>query len=104
MSKDIQANNRLAIFEDVEIRRILVGEEWYYSVVDVIKVLTDSSNPRNYWSTLKKRELDNGIELSTNCVQLKLVATDRKKRPTDSPEIQREIIQDSTSENKELED
>lgn len=83
MSKDIQENNRLAIFEDMEIRRILVGDEWYYSVVDVVKVLTDSSNPRNYWSTLKKRELANGVELSTNCVQLKLTAADGKKRPTD---------------------
>lgn len=75
--------NKLAIFEDTEIRRILVGDEWYYSVVDVVSALTSSSNPRNYWSTLKKRELKYGIELSTNCVQLKLPANDGKKYLTD---------------------
>lgn len=75
--------NKLAIFEDTEIRRILVGDEWYYSVVDVVYALTSSSNPRNYWSMLKKRELRHGIELSTNCVQLKLPSRDGKKYLTD---------------------
>lgn len=75
--------NKIQLFEDEDIRRILVGDDWYFSVVDVVGFLTDSSNPRNYWSTLKKRELDHGVELSTNCVQLKLEAADGKKRPTD---------------------
>ena len=82
-AKVAQPIDRLAIFEDKEIRRILVGDEWYYSVVDVIGALTDSSNPRNYWSTLKSRELENGVELSTICVQLKLKSTDGKKYATD---------------------
>ena len=64
-------SNRLAIFEDAEIRRILVGDDWFYSVVDVVRALTDSSSPRNYWSSLKKREFESsGIQLSTFCVQL----------------------------------
>jgi DNA-damage-inducible protein D len=86
MEKRIAAEgegNRLAIFEGSEIRRILVDGEWYYSVVDIIKALTDSDNPRNYWSMLKSRELENGIELSTICVQLKLVSADGKKYSTD---------------------
>jgi DNA-damage-inducible protein D len=64
MEKRIAAEgegNRLAIFEGSEIRRILVDGKWYYSVVDIIKALTDSDNPRNYWSMLKSRELENGI-------------------------------------------
>ena len=76
-------NNRIALFEDSEIRRISVGDEWYYSVVDVIKALTDSNNPRNYWNMLKSRELEIGVELYTICVQLKLMANDGKKRLTD---------------------
>lgn len=81
--KKTASDNKLAIFEDKEIRRILVGEDWYYSVVDVVGALTDSDNPRNYWSTLKAREEDNGVELSTICVQLKLESKDGKKRLTD---------------------
>ncbi len=59
------------------------NNEWYFSVIDVVEVLTDSANPRNYWSMLKAREAENGIELSTNCVQLKLIAEDGKSRETD---------------------
>jgi len=73
----------LVVFESKKIRRTWFNDEWYYSVVDVIAVLTDSDNPRNYWSMLKKRELKAGIELSTNCVQLKLIASDGKLRGTD---------------------
>ena len=86
MKKDIEkvsGSNKLAIFEGAEIRRISVDGEWYYSVVDVIKALTDSDNPRNYWSMLKSRESQNGIELSTICVQLKLQSSDGKKYVTD---------------------
>lgn len=81
--KTEEGRNKLAIFQDSEIRRILVGNEWYYSVVDVIGALTDSTNPRSYWSKLKERELENGIELSTICQQLKLISKDGKKRRTD---------------------
>ena len=75
--------NKLVVFQNTKIRRIWHSEEWYFSVVDVIEALADSNNPRNYWSMLKKRELDAGIELSTNCVQLKLEAPDGKLRETD---------------------
>ena len=61
------------LFEDKEIRSIWDSEkeEYYFSVIDVISVLTDSNNPRNYWNMLKSRLDDEGSELYTNCVQLK---------------------------------
>ena len=58
-------------------------EKWYFSVVDVIAVLTESANSRNYWNMLKSRELEHGVDLYTNCVQLKLQAEDGKLRLTD---------------------
>ena len=66
----------LIVFQDKNIRRLWHNNAWYFSVVDVVHALTDSDNPRNYWSMLKKREADVGIELSTNCVQLKLPAAE----------------------------
>jgi len=77
-------NNALAVFEGKQIRRIWHNEEWYFSVVDVVGALTDSSNPRNYWNMLKIREKEtSNVELYTNCVQLKLLAEDGKLRETD---------------------
>lgn len=65
------------------IRKTWHNNEWFFSVVDIVRVLTESNNPRNYWNMLKSRESENGIELSTNCVQLKLIAEDDKLRETD---------------------
>ncbi len=75
--------NKLVVFEGKNIRRIWHNNEWYFSVIDVVEVLTDSANPRNYWHMLKKRELESGVELSTICVQLKLLSTDGKNYETD---------------------
>lgn len=58
-------------------------QKWYFSVVDVIAVLTDSSNPQTYWRVLKKRLLDEGNESVTNCNGLKMVAADGRMRMTD---------------------
>ena len=59
-------------------------EEWYFSVVDVVEILTDSVNPRDYWFKMKQRvTLEDGIELSTICRQFKLIAPDGKMRETD---------------------
>ncbi|VVB81462.1 Uncharacterised protein [uncultured archaeon] len=76
-------NKALVVFQDKKIRRIWHDNEWYFSVVDVVEALTDSPNPRNYWNMLKARESENGIELYTFCVQLKLPAEDGKLRETD---------------------
>src|SRR3989338_10209471 len=77
------ANKHLVVFQDKKIRRVLYQNEWYFSVIDVVQALTESNNPRNYWSMIKARELENQIELSTFCVHLKLVAEDGKLRETD---------------------
>lgn len=77
-------NNKLEtisnLFEGKEIRSIWDSEkeEYYFSVVDIIGALTDSNNPRKYWSVLKIRLKREGSELTTNCSQLKLKSTDGK--------------------------
>ena len=73
------------LFEDKEIRSIWNAEkeDYYFSVVDVISALTDSKNSRNYWNMLKSRMSDEGSQVYTNCVQLKMKATDGKMRNTD---------------------
>ncbi len=82
--KENEGETHIAIFNGKSIRRKLVDNKWFFSVVDIVGVLTDSDNPRNYWSMLKQREKESsGIELSTNCVQLKLIAEDGKLRETD---------------------
>ena len=89
MEKD--NNNKLEtilnLFEGKEIRSIWDAdkEDYYFSVVDVISVLTDSNNPRNYWNMLKKRMTEEErSELSTKCVQLKMMSKDGKQRETDT--------------------
>ena len=79
-------NDKIQIFEDKKIRTAWneETEEWYFSVVDVIGVLTDSPNPNNYWKVLKKRLKDEGNESVTNYNQLKLKShKDGKKYKTD---------------------
>ncbi len=82
-------NNTIQLFEDKKIRTAWdeTNEEWYFSIVDVIGVLTDQPTPRSastYWAVLKKRLKDEGAnELLTNCKQLKMTAADGKKRLTD---------------------
>ena len=68
-------NDKIQIFEDKKIRTAWneETEEWYFSVVDVVGVLTDSPNPNNYWKILKKRLKDEENEsVTTKCNQLKL--------------------------------
>lgn len=82
-------NNKLEtisnLFEGKEIRSIWnsENEEYYFSVVDVISVLTESKDPSHYWRTLKSRMLQEGNETVTNCDTLKLKAKDGKMRYTD---------------------
>ena len=75
----------IKLFESKKVRTIWLEEEqkWFFSVVDIVGVLTDSVNPRDYWFKMKERELISGIELSTVCRQLKLTASDGKLRETD---------------------
>lgn len=75
----------IKLFESKKVRTLWVEEEqkWFFSVIDVVGILTDSVNPRDYWFRMKDRELISGIELSTNCRQLKMQAPDGKLRETD---------------------
>lgn len=74
------------LFEGNEIRSVWDSEknDYYFSVVDVISVLTESYNPRKYWSVLKNRLKNEGSELTTNCSQLKMLASDGKMRLRDA--------------------
>ena len=75
----------IKLFESKQVRSIWDAEkeQWYFSVVDVVEILTDSPDPRDYWYRIKKREKIQGIELSTICRQFKLSAQDGKLRLTD---------------------
>ena len=74
----------MIVFGARQIRRAWVDDQWYFSVVDIVAALTDSENPRNYWNMMKARELkESAIQLSTFCVQLKLISSDGKSYKTD---------------------
>lgn len=77
--------NAIKIFEEKKVRTVWDSdrEEWYFSIVDVVAVLTDSKNPTTYWRVLKKRLSDEGNETVTNCNALKMLAPDGKMRLTD---------------------
>lgn len=77
--------NAIKLFEEKKVRTLWDDETetWYFSIIDVISVLTDSDNPRKYWSVLKTRLKKEGSETATNCSQLKMKATDGKMRMTD---------------------
>ena len=78
-------HNAIKLFEVKKVRTIWDDKEekWYFSIVDVVAVLTDSPNPRKYWSVLKTRLKKEGSELATNCRQLKMKSTDGKMYLTD---------------------
>ena len=75
----------IKLFEEKKVRTIWddVQEKWYFSVVDVVAILTDSATPRNYWKVLKNRLKKEGNESVTNCNQLKLLSSDGKRYLTD---------------------
>ena len=77
--------NAIKVFEEKKVRTVWDSdkEEWYFSIIDVIEVLTDSDNPRRYWSDLKRKLTKEGSQLYAKIVQLKLPAEDGKMRLTD---------------------
>ncbi len=75
--------NALVVFQGKNIRRILYNNEWWFSVVDIVAVLSESKDPRTYWKVLKHRLNEEGSEVVTNCNQLKLPASDGKYYETD---------------------
>ncbi len=84
----MDGNNEIQLFEDKRIRTAWDEEEqeWYFSVVDAVSILTDQATPRSastYWAVLKKLLIEEGAQLLTNCKQLKLKAADGKRYNTD---------------------
>lgn len=81
----MKKHETLQLFEEKKVRTLWDAEEekWYFSIVDTIAVLTDSSNARKYWSVLKTRLKKEGSELTTNCSQLKMQSSDGKYYKTD---------------------
>ena len=80
-------DNKLIVFQDKTIRRTLVNDEWFFSVVDVVAALTDSPNPGAYWRKLKQRLTSEGSQVVTFCHELKLPAADGKKYKTDCANV-----------------
>jgi DNA-damage-inducible protein D len=79
----------IALFQEKTVRRVWHNEQWYFSVIDIISILTDSSRPRKYWSDLKVKLLAEGyIEVSEKIGQLKMQAPDGKLRETDAADSQ----------------
>jgi len=76
--------NQIAIFRGKQIRKIIYNNEWWFSIIDIIEILTGSDRSRKYWSDLKKKLIAEGyIELSEKIGQLKLMANDGKYYSTD---------------------
>lgn len=91
IKRKISLDNKIKLFEGNEIRSAWDNEkeEWYFSVVDVVGVLTESENPNNYWKVLKKRLKDEGSESVTYCNQLKMKSPkDGKMYKTDVADMQ----------------
>ena len=74
----------IKLFESKKIRSLWNEEEekWYFSIVDIFGILTDSPNPNNYWKVLKNRLKKEGSQLVTNCNQLKMQSSDQRKKHT----------------------
>jgi hypothetical protein len=81
----MEQKQSIKLFEEKQVRSIWNDEEEkrYFSIVDVMGILTDSPNPRKYWSVLKTRLKKEGSELATNCSQLKMESTNGKFYKTD---------------------
>ncbi len=97
--KETDSKNTLIVFEDKNIRRCWHNNEWYFSVIDIVAVLTESTDAKDYWYRLKKREKEHAVQLSTICRQLKLISADGKKYETDCANTKAlfRIIQSITS-------
>lgn len=84
--------NEVKLFENAQIRSVWNSEKeaWFFSVVDIILALTESNNPRRYWSDLKRKikDKEGEIELYEKIVQLKMKAPDGKMRETDATDMQ----------------
>jgi DNA-damage-inducible protein D len=79
----MEVKDKLIVFQDKKIRRIWHNDEWHFSIIDIVAVLTDSVDASAYWRKLKQRLKEEGNETVTNCHTLKMPAPDCKLRFTD---------------------
>src|SRR5947209_17085043 len=85
MTKEPKQPTGIALFQEKSVRRVWYQNRWYFSIIDVIAILTDSPNPRRYWSDLKRDlEVEGYDEVYAQSVQLKMEAPDGKMRVTDA--------------------
>ena len=85
VKKHESPSTRIALFEGKKIRKVFYENEWWFSVVDVIEVLTDSTIPKRYWTDLKRKLKEEGFfQVYEKIVRLKLEAPDGKMRETDT--------------------
>ena len=82
MAEDKKEKSRLIMFEEAKVRRTWHNEEWFFSVVDVVAVLTESINPTDYLKKLRKRDLELGTYVGTNCPMVEMLTKSGKKRKT----------------------
>ena len=82
--------NKIQLFEKYKVRSVWDDEQekWWFSIVDIVEVLTESPNPRKYWSVLKTRLKKEGSQLATNCSQLKMQSSDGKFYKTDVADME----------------
>lgn len=82
--------NEVKLFEQQQVRSVWDEEQekWYFSIIDVVQILTESPNPRKYWSVLKTRLKKEGSQLATNCSQLKMPSSDGKFYKTDVADVE----------------
>jgi len=78
----MEDKNKLVVFQDKKIRRVWFKEQWYFSIVDIVEVLTDSINPTDYFKKLRKRDLELGSYIGTNCPQIDMPTGSGKLRNT----------------------
>ena len=100
MSNDKKPLTSVALFQEKTVRRVWFEDRWFFSVIDVIAILTDSDRPRKYWSDLKTKLFKEGyVEVSEKIGQLKMEAPDGKMRVTDAVDTTTllRIIQSITS-------
>jgi hypothetical protein len=79
----LKQDKKAVLFEEKEVRRVWHNEQWYFSVVDVVRVLAQNDRPRKYWDDLKRKLQQEGGEVSEKIGQLKMIASDGKMRETD---------------------
>ena len=76
--------NKVILFQEKNIRRVWHNEQWFFSIIDVVGILTDSADAQRYWSVLKSRlKKQEGFDVTTICSKLKMVGLDGKNYPTD---------------------